>query len=51
MPQKVHRFDSYPINGSCIIRVAHAFKGNTTGLTIYINEIINHDEQESHFND
>ena len=38
-----------PFNGSCIMRIAHAFRGNTTGLTTYVDEIINHDEQESYF--
>ena len=40
-----------PFNGSCIMRIAQAFRGNTTGLTIYIDEIINCDEQESYFDE
>ena len=40
-----------PFNGSCIIRVAHTFRGNTTGLMIYVEEIINCDEQKSYFDE
>ena len=40
-----------PFNGSCIMRIVQVFRGNMTGLTIYINKIINPDEQESYFNE
>ena len=37
--------------GSCVVRIVHTFSGKTKGITICVDEIINHDSKESHFDE
>ena len=37
--------------GSCIVRIIHAFSGKTKGIIICADEILSYDSKKSHFNE